>query len=73
MIKPTKLNEEIKKLDQLIEAKVKIISSKLEVTQKIAALEDDAAELTRLIRLRKTKGELLNNNGKSAASGDYMF
>ena len=67
MIETTKLNEEITKLEELIEAQVKIISSKLEVTQKISAIEDDAAELTRLIRLRKFKGELLNDNGKSAA------
>jgi hypothetical protein len=73
MIETTKLNEEIAKLDELIEAQVKIISSKLEVTQKISALEDDAAELTRLIRLRKFKGGLLNNNGKSASPGGYKF
>jgi hypothetical protein len=73
MIEPTKLNEEITKLDELIEAQVKIISSKLEVTQKVEALEYDAAELTRLIRLRKFKGELLNNNGKSAAPHEYVF
>ena len=73
MIEQTKLNEEIARLDELIEAQVKIISSKLEVTQKIEALEKDAAELTRLIRLRKFKGELLNNNGRSAAPRDYAF
>ena len=73
MIEPTKLNEEITRLDELIEAQVKIISSKLEVTQRVDALEKDASELTRLIRLRKFKGELLNNNGKSAVPRDYAF
>jgi hypothetical protein len=72
MIEGTKLDEEINELDGLIEDKVKVISKKLEVTQKIEAVEDDAAELNWLIGLRKSKGRQLKGGGKSAPPRDHQ-
>jgi hypothetical protein len=54
-----KLKEEIVSLDQRIENQVRLVSSKLEKTDRIEELEDCAAELRRLIDMRKFKSELL--------------
>ena len=54
-----KLKEEINSLDQRIESQVRLVSKKLEKTDKIEELEDCAAELTRLIDKRRFKNDLL--------------
>ena len=55
----TKLNEEIASLDQRIETQVRLLSKKLEKTERIEELEDFAAELTRLLDQRRVKYDLL--------------
>jgi hypothetical protein len=54
-----KLKEEINSLDQKIESQVRLLSKKLEKTDKIEDLEDCAAELTRLIDKRRFKNDML--------------
>jgi hypothetical protein len=55
----TKLKEEIDSLDQRIETQVRLVSNRLEKTERIEELEDCAAELIRLIDKRRFKNELL--------------
>jgi hypothetical protein len=55
----TKLKEEIALLEQRIETQVRLVSNRLEKTERIEELEDCAAELTRLIDKRRFKNELL--------------
>lgn len=59
MIDVNRLKEEIARLEDSIEVKVKIVSDKLAVTHAIQDLEQDAAELTELLQIRKNKQELL--------------
>ena len=54
-----KLQQEVASLDERIEAQVRLVSNKLEKTQKVEELEDCAAELTRLIDKRRFKNNLL--------------
>ena len=46
-------------LEQRIETQVRLVSNRLEKTERIEELEDSAAELTRLIDKRRFKNELL--------------
>lgn len=59
MIDINRLKEEIARLEDSIEMKVKTVSDKLAVTHAIQDLEQDAAELTELLRVRKNKHDLL--------------
>ncbi len=59
MVDINRLKEEIARLEYSIEMKVRIVSDKLATTHAIQDLEQDAAELTELLRTRKDKHELL--------------
>ena len=54
-----KLKEEIAFLDQRIETQVRLVSKRLEKTDRIEELEDCAAELTRLLDRRRLKNDML--------------
>jgi hypothetical protein len=54
-----KLRQEVASLDERIEAQVRLVSNKLEKTQRVEELEDCTAELTRLIDKRRFKNDLL--------------
>ena len=59
MTQIVKLKEEITLLDQRIESQVRLVSKRLEKTDRIEELEDCAAELTRLLDKRRFKNDLL--------------
>lgn len=56
----TKLKAELASLDQRIETQVRLVSRRLEKSDRIEELEDCAAELTRLLGARKFKNDLLS-------------